>query len=593
MKPLASKSLVKYLIIIVLVSGWLYWDFSQAYDQQFSLYRSFKRTSEFDTKTEATAKVSIVRSDDDALDHPTSITNANIPYETIEDMVRRAIQLAGGLDYMIKPGYMVLLKPNIVDPKPPGSGEITDVRVIKALIKIIDDLAPGQIEIVVGEGSPRPMDYEMQYQHKFASPCWEKLWDVAGYQDLLTDPYLSGINLRLSNLNGSPPEDPWQSLVEVEVPGGGLADPQGGTYFIHEDVLNADVFITVPVMKIHTPGITVALKNQIGLAPSTLYGFSKTAGVPQDDYAHKLTHTSELPKDWTHKEIVDLCHIANIQFVVVDAIMCLDLQKTLMGNRANQVRMNTIVASPDPVAADHVCSRLMGLNPDDIEHITLAERIGLGTNNPDNIHIYGADLELTKKRFRKSTSSTGDFGQSNKTWLLCGPFSINRTTKDPIDQEFLVNEADLSPLEAQEGWSDSIYFMDDHIDLKDYFNLSSSDDCVAYAFAYFDAPKDQAAELWLGSDEALKIYINGKEVYRYDRTRSFSESTFVNSKVDVQIKKGENRLLVKALQKYGRFDFCLNICEPESNPNYDGNRVWGLKFRTAPLETSQRNRYQN
>ena len=46
---------------------------------------------------------------------------------------------------------MVLLKPNIVDPEPAGSGEVTDVRVIKALIRIINDIAPGKIEIVVGD----------------------------------------------------------------------------------------------------------------------------------------------------------------------------------------------------------------------------------------------------------------------------------------------------------------------------------------------------------------------------------------------------------------------------------------------------------
>ncbi len=112
---------------------------------------------------------------------------------------------------------MVLLKPNIVDPEPPGSGEVTDVRVIKALVKIIDEISPGNIEIVIGEGSPREMDYELPYSSR-TSPRWERLWDVAGYQELLTDPYLDGINFRLSNLNGSPPESPWDDLVLVDVP---------------------------------------------------------------------------------------------------------------------------------------------------------------------------------------------------------------------------------------------------------------------------------------------------------------------------------------------------------------------------------------
>ena len=206
----------------------LVWDISQAGNYFISLYNSFKPASHYDSITSATAKVSIVRSDDPELANPTPITNAEIDYPTIEDMVRRAIQLSGGFEWLIQEGDMVLLKPNIVDPEPPGSGEVTDVRVIKALIKIIDEISPGNIEIVVGEGSPREMDYELAYSSR-TSPRWEKLWDVAGYQDLLTDPYLDSINFRLSNLNGSPPESPWDDLILVDIPGGGEALPQKGT----------------------------------------------------------------------------------------------------------------------------------------------------------------------------------------------------------------------------------------------------------------------------------------------------------------------------------------------------------------------------
>ncbi len=475
---------------------------------------------------------------------------------------------------------MVLLKPNIVDPEPPGCGEITDVRIIKALIKIIDEIDPGNMQIVVGEGSPRPMDYEMEYQSKFSSPCWEKLWDVSGYQDLLIDPYLEGINFRLSNLNGSPPENPWQDLVEVDVPNGGQAEPQGGKYWIHKDVLDADVYITVPVMKIHNPGITVALKNQIGLAASTKYGFSKSAGVPQDGYKHRL-HTGGTHVYWTDKEIVDLSNLAQIKYVVVDAIACLEREKGARrsgGVITNLVRMNSIVAGADVVAVDHVCTRLMGLNPDDIGHVTLAEKVGLGTNNPDNIHIVGANLKETKKRFIKSPDPAAEYGESNRVWLLNGPYPIEGIT-DPMKHPFIANEMNVTPIAEQDGWSEPIYFTEDWIDLLGYFNLSTADNVVGYAFSYFDAPKDQEAELWIGSDEALLIYINGNEVYSYNGTCSFSG--YYSTKVKAPVNAGENTLLVKSLQKLGRYEFSLNICEPESNSNFDGNRIWGLKFKTA------------
>jgi len=109
---------------------------------------------------------------------------------------------------------------------------------------------------------------------------------------------------------------------------------------------------------------------------------------------------------------------------------------------------------------------------------------------------------------------------------------------------------------------------------------------ISYNFCYFDAPQDQAAEFWIGSDEAMKIYLNGEEIYRYAGTRSLSDKEFVSAKITADIEQGENGLLVKSLQKYGRYDFCLNICEPESNPDFDGNRVFGLKFKTTSNATS-------
>ncbi len=578
--------LIRIISICFFLVIWFFWDFTQAGKHLESIYKSYKTNNSYDLITSATTKVSIVRSNDDSLAHPVEIDDATIDYQTIEEMVRRAVELAGGITWFIQTGDMVLLKPNIVDPEPPGTGEVTDVRVIKALLKLIDEIDPGNIEIVIGEGAPREMDYELPYSSR-TEPRWNELWDVAGYQDLLTDPYLQGINFRLSNLNGSPAENPWQDLVLVDVPGGGEALPQGGKYWIHKDILNADVFITVPVMKIHRPGITVALKNQIGIAPSTKYGFSKTAGVPQNDYANKLIHENLSPRYWTDKEIVDLCNLAQIKFVVVDAIACLETKKAAIrsGNTiTNLVRMNSIIAGTDPVAVDHVCTRLMGMNPDDIEHITLAEKIGLGTNNPDDIEIKGADLEQTIVKFKKSPKNEGSFGQGNRIWLLNGPYAASDIS-NAIDHEFIADEANILAQATIDGWSESIYFTDDRINLLDYYELDS-DEVVSYAFCYFDAPSDQEAELWLGSDEALKIYINGQNVYSYSGTRTYPDDEQLSEKVTVNLSQGENTLLVKSYQRFSRYDFCLNICEPESDPNFDGNRIWGLKFKTESDITS-------
>ena len=143
--------------------------------------------------------------------------------------------------------------------------------------------------------------------------------------------------------------------------------------------------------------------------------------------------------------------IADIDFVVVDAIMCLQSSKTYNGS--NQVRFNTIVAGIDPVAVDNVCARLMCLNPDDIAHITLAEKMGLGTNNPDKIEVYGSTIDEAKIKVKQNTEEEGLFGQSNRTWLLSGTFNNTDMATEQIP-----GEADLEPTAGENGFSQPVYF---------------------------------------------------------------------------------------------------------------------------------------
>ncbi|MHB9027646.1 MAG: DUF362 domain-containing protein [Candidatus Latescibacterota bacterium] len=519
------------------------------------------------------AKIAIVRADDAALPNPTSLEDPNIDDKQIEAMVRRAVDLMGGFKGRFGAGDLVLIKPNIVEPQASGVGETTDTRVVKALIRVVNDIAPGKIDIVVGEGSANPMDYEMPYNTYYKASGWKgKLWDVGGFQDLLTDPDLQGIPFRLENLNG-----PWDDLVFRKVPGGAYQKGNEEGVWIHKIVAEADFHITVPVMKIHSP-MTVALKNNIGLYPSMRYGYYKAMGVPQDGRKFKI-HPADPPLNWMEEAIVDIARLSGVDFVVVDAVMCLEKQKGALiqkGKVLNQVRRNMILAGEDMVAMDTVAAQLMGLNPDDVSHITLAEMAGLGTNDPAKIEVVGSTIGASAKRFRRSAWQR--FGQSCRTWTIRGTFDASGEEK-PLEKEFLPGETNLRPIAGQDGWSEPLYCFDDRIDLNAYFK-ETDEKSVAYLFSYFDAPKSRKAELWVGSDEALRIYLNGKVVYNYTKERDFNDRDVVSDKVSIALRAGENTLLVKAFHSRNRFDFLLNICEPEKNPDFDGNRVAGLKFRT-------------
>jgi len=595
----------KPALYTIMISGFVIWDLSQAHGSLLTIYKSFFLSSESTTIASPPATVSIVRSNDPVLGADTcGVTFEGITDATVSRMVKRAIDLACGplgLKTIIKSGDTVLIKPNIVQQDSSGSGGVTDVRVVKALVYMVDSIDHGHVKIIVGDGSPRPYS---QYEKRLSlGSAWVQLFDVPGYQQLKTEAMNAGIDFRLSNLNGNDTLNPMPELEYVSVPGGGQAQRQGGHYYIHKDVIHASVYITVPVMKTHQQtGFTCALKNQIGLAPSTIYGFNKTVGgsTDKDGIKHNLDHYNLMSTtwhNWQDKEVVDLATIARIKFVLVDAIACVDSNKTPNYSRdkwnthiSNRVRMNTILAGYDPVAVDNVCCRIMGLNPDDIEHITLAERVGLGTNDPDNLTIVGASIAQTKRLFRKPqqsqmTTNLGLYGQGNRTWLLSGYFAASGIS-NPMDSAFISGEASHAPTSGVGGWSQPVYFTDDQILLNDYYATLGNQSAVSYAFTYFTAPAAQLAELWVGSDEALRVYLNGSVVYDYKSTRSFAGDEFFKDIITINIQQGLNRLLVKSYQSTGKYTFSVNICDVQPDPLYKGNRVLGLKFLTSGAATS-------
>jgi hypothetical protein len=175
------------------------------------------------------------------------------------------------------------------------------------------------------------------------------------------------------------------------------------------------------------------------------------------------------------------------------------------------------------------------------------------------------------KRVKKSQHEDGKFGQSNRTWILSQPFE-----GISIDNEYFIDEATIEPIPGEGGWSEPVYFFDDRIDLLSYY--AGQKGMVSYAFTYFHAEKAQQAELWLGTQEGIQVYLNGEQVYYFNQFATYGDMDRGSKKGFVNILEGRNTLLVKTVNNYGDYSFALNICEVESDPYYFGNRVAGLKF---------------
>ncbi|MEW6752180.1 MAG: DUF362 domain-containing protein [Candidatus Latescibacterota bacterium] len=486
---------------------------------------------------------------------------AELTEAQVEDMVRYAIALAGGLSSRIAPdAEWVVIKPNIVELKQPGSGVITDWRVVKAVAKAVHEVVP-QARITVAEGGAWiPPDRPDVLHNSFSTDVGDG-FAVAGYRTMLQSPDLQGMEVDLLDLN-------FDETAEVSVPDGGyVAD----TYRLPMAVLECDFLISVPVLKvIGAVNMTGVLKNFVGIAPGMVYGWPKMTGYPAGGPNPGLPHGPGV----LDEVIVDLVSVAEADFAVVDAIVGMERAKTDRDD-GRPVRLNTVIVSPDLVAADAVAAQLIGFNPADLEYLTLAAYRGLGQCDPATIRVNGSPLEGAVRRFEKYPVEEDHYGQGCRTWLLAGPLPA-----DPEAPREQVDVARPGALPGQNGWSAPIYFHDDRIDLDRYFH--DPVDCRVYAYTEVAAPADQEAELWVGSDEGLRVWLNGEPVYDF---RGRRHHRLPNDRPRVRLHAGDNALLVRADQTRGRFDFSLNLCEVEPDPRYEGNRVKGLQFAVPTVDS--------
>jgi uncharacterized protein (DUF362 family) len=553
------------MILLIGISAFIIFDLL-LWSQSSLKHTRWRELSSFNYDSLKRSTVSIVASDDPSLSRPAPITD-KIDYVQVEAMVARSIQLIGGFDKLIKPGTRkIIIKPNIVEPDSSGKGTITDCRVVKALAVLLYRFDP-TLDIAVGEAAGGWAKRDTPN-----APGWSLSADgyvVSGYSDMIEalkkDTAYPGLNVRWVDMN-------YDDTVRVPVPAPRLSDTQT-SLFLPRTLVEADFIIDVPVLKVHTTRITVGLKNYVGVLPGMVYGWSHDQGYNKNGLG--LDHSPNI----LQKNIVELVRTAGCDLVVVDAIVGKEQSKYTSGISK---RRNMILAGTDIVSVDAVSAKLMDINPDDVEHVSLAALAGLGQNDLDRIDIVGSTIEKSKTKFIKSESNLPTayvnenyphYGQGNRVWLLHGPhFGIDMNT------DYLKGEAGAVPLPEKDGWSRPLYFFDDAIDPAGFYQDST--DCIYYAFTYLKSNQASPARLWIGSGGNLKVWLNDSLVYNYKSgTR---QHKLPNDLAGVNIKAGINRILVKALQRYGVCEFSLNVCETESDSNYAGNRLAGIKFVSQP-----------
>ncbi len=150
----------------------------------------------------------------------------------------------------------------------------------------------------------------------------------------------------------------------------------------------------------------------------------------------------------------------------------------------------------------------------------------------------------------KVSAQTEESGYIENFYLL-GPFKM-----DSVDVKVVDDERDLSPSitnAGEEKWR--IYnFTDRRLNLHEVFGYK--DNIYGYAYLEVVSPEDKFVKLLVGSDDGIKIWVNGRNVLNNPVARALHID---EDKVNVQLKSGVNKILFKVVNFYGGYEFCARL----------------------------------
>lgn len=394
-KPI-YKRWTLYIFLILIVGVFAYRSFFGG-DDRASLVKEVTM-AEIETRTDATTDVALVRSSQkDAKD---------ITEEEVRDMVREAVGLAGGLEDIVSDGDFVVLKPNLIGAKHFAGGRFamfsegndyvedkilektvngisTDIRIIKAAVELVRELNPsGKVYIMEtsGWGDTRK-NMELM--------GWTKE-NIPGVDEILTFDDAGGDYNNL-NMDDFVAVDLGDKKLYTE----DMDNITKGLYFIEKTYYSADVVIDLPVLKSHVnAAMTGAIKNvAIGTPPVKIYGQEGTLNRMYISHAW----------DGLNKFIHDYYMIKPVDFVITDGLQGSENGPMAFGSESYEgalKNMRLILSGRDAVAVDTIHSYIIGMDPQQIDCLTLLAKDNMGIVDPAKINVLGnASVGDVKKVF--------------------------------------------------------------------------------------------------------------------------------------------------------------------------------------------------
>lgn len=268
--------------------------------------------------------------------------------EKIYRLLRKGMEVLGGVSAFIGKEEKILLKPNLLKRAEVEKAVITHPAVVGAFARFLRE--EGYANIVLADSCGHGSTSQV-IRGTGMDTCLEK------YKIPAID-YTKGIS--------------------VDYPEG----IQAKEFVLPKELLEADCVISLCKMKTHAlERITGAVKNSYGF----VYGRNKAIG-----------HTKYPSADSFARMLVDLNQYVKPRLYIMDGIVAMEGNGPGSGD---PVPMKVMLLSADPVALDSVFARLVYLKPELVPTNYHGEKMGLGDWREENIQVIVADDEGIREKF--------------------------------------------------------------------------------------------------------------------------------------------------------------------------------------------------
>lgn len=250
------------------------------------------------------------------------------------DMFDKAMDALGGMGKFVKNGQKVLVKPNIGWDVPPERAGNTNPDLINRIVKSCLDA--GASEVIV-----------------FDHTCdqWDRCYKNSGLEDAARN---AGAKVVPGNNESF--------YREVSIPGGKRLTSTK----VHRELMEADVFINVPVLKHHgSTTVSLAMKNLMGVIWDRGY-----------------YHGNDLSQC-----IADFLTYRKPDLNIIDGYRMMTRNGPRGVSVSDVVDLKALIAGKDIVAVDSAATLMFGKKPTEIKHIKIADEMGLGTMKLENLAI--------------------------------------------------------------------------------------------------------------------------------------------------------------------------------------------------------------